>query len=355
MLEKTSISLKEGTKSISSHAFEWCDNLLGITIPNSVTEIGSYAFDGCIRLTVVTIPNSVINIGDSAFSNCTSLTSITISNNVTSIGSETFAGCAKLTSIIIPDGVKSIGFYTFYHCYSLKMIVIPYSVTNIDNNAFEMYNSPIFYGYSDSYAQNYAKENSISFVALDGKYKYTDANTNVSIDVTNDAELSVKRLVDDKSIGDANTAIGGSGTVCSLFDISLIKNGNAVQPNGPATVKIPTDNENAKIYRIEDDGTATDMNAVYDNGYMVFTTVHFSLYALVVPNDNVFGDVNGDGVVNAKDRMLLTRYLAKRSGYENIDMTAADVNNDGQVNAKDRMILTRHLAKWQGYETLPLR
>lgn len=62
---------------------------------------------------------------------------------------------------------------------------------------------------------------------------------------------------------------------------------------------------------------------------------------------------NGDGEINAKDRMMLTRYLAKWSGYESVDMTAADVNNDGDVNAKDRMILTRHLAKWQGYETLP--
>lgn len=52
--------------------------------------------------------------------------------------------------------------------------------------------------------------------------------------------------------------------------------------------------------------------------------------------------------------MLLTRYLAKCSGYENIDVASADVNNDGVVNAKDRMILTRHLAKWQGYETLSI-
>lgn len=65
------------------------------------------------------------------------------------------------------------------------------------------------------------------------------------------------------------------------------------------------------------------------------------------------GDVNTDSQVNAKDRMTLTRYLAKWIGYENIDMTAADVNNDGDVNAKDRMILTRHIAKWQGYENLP--
>ena len=138
-----------------------------------------------------------------------------------------------------------------------------------------------------------------------------------------------------------------------MYDIFLTKDGETVQLDEPAMVKIPCDNENAKVYRIEDDGTATDMNAVYNNGYMVFTTDHFSLYVLVIPNDNVFGDVNGDDEVNAKDRMMLTRYLANWSGYENIDMTAADVNNDSEVNAKDRMILTRHLAKWQGYETLP--
>ena len=71
--------------------------------------------------------------------------------------------------------------------------------------------------------------------------------------------------------------------------------------------------------------------------------------------DFKFGDVNGDTEVNAKDRMMLTRYLAKWTGYENIDTNAADVNNDGVVNAKDRMILTRHLAKWKGYETLPYK
>lgn len=65
------------------------------------------------------------------------------------------------------------------------------------------------------------------------------------------------------------------------------------------------------------------------------------------------GDVNGDGEIKAKDRMMLTRYLAKWLSYENINMTSADVNKDGEVNAKDRMILTRHLAKWNGYISLP--
>ena len=30
-----------------------------------------------------------------------------------------------------------------------------------------------------------------------------------------------------------------------------------------------------------------------------------------------------------------------------------DVNGDGSVNSLDRAILSRHLAKWSGYETLP--
>lgn len=71
--------------------------------------------------------------------------------------------------------------------------------------------------------------------------------------------------------------------------------------------------------------------------------------------DVLIGDVNSDGKVNTQDRMILTRYLAKWTGYteDMINMTAADVNCDGKVNTQDRMILTRYLAKWTGYEELP--
>lgn len=66
-----------------------------------------------------------------------------------------------------------------------------------------------------------------------------------------------------------------------------------------------------------------------------------------------FGDINNDGEINSKDRMTLTRYIAKWNGFNSINVKASDVNYDGKVNAKDRMILTRYLAKWQEYEILP--
>ncbi|WP_415946820.1 dockerin type I domain-containing protein [Ruminococcus bromii] len=51
--------------------------------------------------------------------------------------------------------------------------------------------------------------------------------------------------------------------------------------------------------------------------------------------------------------LSITRYIAKWNGIKIINDQASDVNYDGKVNAKDRMILTRHLAKWQEYEILP--
>ncbi len=140
----------------------------------------------------------------------------------------------------------------------------------------------------------------------------TDKNTDISVTIKNEAELSVKKLTDNESIGKANAVLESGEKLDSLFDISLTKDGTAVQPDGTAMVKIPTDNENAKVYRIEDNGTKTDMNAVYSDGYMVFTTEHFSLYALVVPKDTVviIGDVNNDGEVSVIDVTLIQKYAA---------------------------------------------
>jgi len=63
-------------KTIPRRAFDFCDNLISITIPDSVTTIGYEAFSYCEGLASVTIGNSVTIIGGRAFSG-TSLTSVT--------------------------------------------------------------------------------------------------------------------------------------------------------------------------------------------------------------------------------------------------------------------------------------
>jgi len=133
----TSVTIPNSVTSIGEWAFRDCSGLTSMTIPNSVTSIGIYAFYYCGGLTSITIPNSVTSIGNEAFSYCSSLTSVTIPNSVTSIGDRAFRDCTGLTSVTIPNSVTSIGRLAFYNCSGLTSVTIPYSVTSIGNEAFE--------------------------------------------------------------------------------------------------------------------------------------------------------------------------------------------------------------------------
>ena len=124
--------------SIGGRAFERCQNLTMVTIPNSVTSIGYHAFFACLGLTSIEIPNSVITIGNEAFCSCISLESVLFAEDskLTRINYATFVGCRNLESVIIPNSVTSIGDHAFSSCDSLKSVTIPNSVTSIGRGAF---------------------------------------------------------------------------------------------------------------------------------------------------------------------------------------------------------------------------
>jgi len=157
----TGITMPNSVTSIGNEAFRCCYNLTNITIPDSVTSIGNLAFLACTSFTSITIPNSVTSIENGAFDSCTnlasvtlptnasftsikayafdqctSLASVTIPDSVSSIGQQAFRGCTSLANITIPDSVTSIGYGAFDNCTSLTNITIPSSVTSIESNAF---------------------------------------------------------------------------------------------------------------------------------------------------------------------------------------------------------------------------
>ena len=76
------------------------------------------------------------------FLDCTGLTGVTIPGSVTSIGYEAFFGCDSLTSLTIPAGVTDIDEDAFAGCDNLTLIVTP-----------------------GSFAEEYAKDNRIPYVA----------------------------------------------------------------------------------------------------------------------------------------------------------------------------------------------
>ncbi len=148
------------------------ENIISITIPNSINNISEDAFNGFTALKEIivdesnpnylsvdgvlfnkdktallcyprektdidyVIPDSVTSLDEGVFRGCDYLKNITISNSVTSIGAETFVGCSSLETVNIPESVTYInigeGFQTspFSNCTSLKEINVDESNPN---------------------------------------------------------------------------------------------------------------------------------------------------------------------------------------------------------------------------------
>ncbi len=108
--------------------------------------------------------------------------------------------------------------------------------------------------------------------------EFFDEETDISILTEEDVELNVE-VVENSTVDSLleNTDVTG------VYDITLTQNDAIVQPNGTVTVRIPCDDENARVYHWQLDGILHDMNAEYLGGYLVFETNHFSIYVVATP------------------------------------------------------------------------
>lgn len=78
--------IKDGTLSVGAYAFECCEGLTDISIPDTVTKIGDYAFRGCKSLESAVIPYGVTTIGSGAFYGCERLATVNLPDSVTNVG-----------------------------------------------------------------------------------------------------------------------------------------------------------------------------------------------------------------------------------------------------------------------------
>ncbi|MBQ6264636.1 MAG: leucine-rich repeat protein [Clostridia bacterium] len=98
--------------------------------------------------------------------------------------------------------------------------------------------------------------------------------------------LSVDKL-DPSDIENANFAVGGKVKTALYFDISLYKNSIKTQPNGTVTVKIRipsgVEPDKCKVYHVTDDPVdpLVKFTSTLDGNYIVFTTDHFSEFAVL--------------------------------------------------------------------------
>ena len=108
-----------------------------IMIKDTIEVIEEGAFQSCDYLTTIKLPNSLKSIHRSAFRGCHTLQTIDLPESVSFIDADVFDGCYKLEDIVLPNSITAINDQTFDYCYALKSIVIPKSVTYIGQQAFE--------------------------------------------------------------------------------------------------------------------------------------------------------------------------------------------------------------------------
>lgn len=137
-----------------------------IVIPENVTEIASFAFNKNKQITSLTIGNQVCIIRSYAFVDCSNLVSVRIGGNV-----KTIEKCAFQFSGVkqaeLEEGVEAIGANAFGYLSPFGAAVhIPPSVQEIGEDAFySNFGTTTLCVKAGSYAEIYATENNIPFVA----------------------------------------------------------------------------------------------------------------------------------------------------------------------------------------------
>ena len=135
--------------AMTASMFKNCKKLGSIKLPATVTTIGASAFESCEALTTVTIPDAsqITAIGNSAFKGCKKLTAIDLKAAplvvTTGLGTSTFEGCEALTSIDLSaallTGLDATNQTTLFKgCKKLATVTVnAEKLTLIGDNIFE--------------------------------------------------------------------------------------------------------------------------------------------------------------------------------------------------------------------------
>ena len=281
------------------------------TIPNSVTSIGYAAFAGCTGLASITIPDSVTSIGGYAFCDCTGL------KDVYYAGSE-----AQWKAISVDDyGNDSLINATIHYnwtgehvCTNKKLVTVP---AQCEVNGMSYYictecgkqigEAAIIPATGHSWGEWQVTKDATATTegsrerecAACGKKEteiipilaQTAKDDKSGIEVSapsgsynGELELEVEEIFDGESFQIVGTIEGQEQS--KIYDVTTKVDGKETQPGATVTVKIPLpegyDPARTYVYHVNSEtGKVENMNARYEDGFLVFETDHFSTYAVV--------------------------------------------------------------------------
>lgn len=110
------VVVDSGITSIGEYAFQYCQKIRSVLLPEGLEIVDEGAFDGCKNLNEVKLPSSIKEIRTAAFSNCDGLLDINLPEGLIHIGDWAFNCCQSVRDLYIPENIKSIGVCAFENC-----------------------------------------------------------------------------------------------------------------------------------------------------------------------------------------------------------------------------------------------
>ena len=402
------IRIPDSVTSIGDGAFYACSKLSYANIGDGVKYIGYTDFAYCTELKSLTIGSSVEKIEDLAFKGCSSLKRINIPDSVTSIGNETFALCSKLTDVIFGHGINNIGWGTFNDT-DLKYAFYNGSedswnqVKMYDNTKETISKAKMHYNANDhawgeweilqpaTCTSDGKRERTCSICdktegeTIPGDHKWGEYN--ITEEPTKEADGKGERVCsvcgakdeigfkfkEDNSTGvqlmfpyesedetikvkDETKTIGNiikDIKIRKIYNITMLKNGEPIQPKGSVQVRIPIPRDFNRnkvcVYHIVNNDTMECKELDFDLGgndiegyYVVFTTDHFSYFAIGEEVGKVNSVSVSDITLNYKALTTIKPTIEAEANaeytvkYSSSNTKVATVDKNGNVYAEKK-------------------
>lgn len=141
----------EHLTELAEHALDTCSALTVLEFGEGLSSIGFGALEGCVGLRTLTLPFVGGSVNENTYLGYifgaavydfakgyypTYLTAVTLLSTCKTLGNYAFYECETLTEMELPETLTSIGIRAFDGCIRLTDITLPDGVTSIGDNAF---------------------------------------------------------------------------------------------------------------------------------------------------------------------------------------------------------------------------
>lgn len=358
-LDKNSESfvVNENTKFVEIEAFRNSSNIKTVDLKN-VTDLMYYTFADCTNLENIIYPNVTNFHWGYTFYNCNSLSSVELPDSFTSMEYcfPIFDSCLSLTNIDLNNVSSYVNTYLSNNCPNLTEIIIPKTVEYL---SFYANDSKTYFVYDNSSAESAIE--SINNQITAGTYRYDISEpikykviteltmSNITVDLLKNDFSNTNLTLSATQINEGNdyNAVSNRFDNFDLYDLSIVSNNETVLLDEECEVKMPVsesiNSQYCKIYLKDENNNYTDMNALYEDGYMVFKTTKLGMFVITDSEmkDTVLGDVNGDGRITYADAVLILQADSNTQQLTESQKLIADVNSDNKIDYNDAVQILR--------------